>query len=269
MPIDDPTSPRSKVVCDTNIWFDLGEGRLDHNKFKDQCLIATFYNFEELTTTPKTVSDFHKVRRACKAILEHSCDQILENSILYLAKLVNSRHEDTKDHYGLGKKNWDEVALMGKLSEGFIPTPEMLTLYQQNIDNKVRESNAVAEIENRLAAEVKKQARKTWNEDKKNYYKSSLKGIIGMLNSALKDCQAIQLLTKDFDIGQIGLFIGAWIEYYRQLEVLKMVAKPNDMYDLFNLIYVKPGMKYFTQEGRWNRIIIEAGLEHYIFKIPA
>jgi hypothetical protein len=257
---------KTKVVCDTNVWYNIGEDLLAAEKLSEYCLVATFYNFEELNTSPKTVSNFHKVRRASKAIIDHSCEQILENAILYLARLTNPYHVDKKFHYNLGIRNWNEIRLMGKLAHDFECTPEVTSLYQQNVARKISESQQVSKIENTLALNVQKEARKAWKQNKQNYFKSSLKGIIGFLNVALRDSDAIEL-TKEFDISQIELFLSAFLYYYKGLEIGKMVAQPNDMYDLFNLIYVRPGMKYLTMEKRWRSIIAEAGLSHYLLII--
>ena len=40
--------------------------------------------------------------------------------------------------------------------------------------------------------------------------------------------------------------------------------QPNDWVDLFQLIYVQPGMKYFTMENRWKNIIKASGMGDYL-----
>lgn len=258
---------KTKVICDTNIWYYLGEGTLKPEQFKGYCLIATFYSLDELNSTPKTIKDFSKVQKAAKAIVEISCDQYLENAILYLARLIYPRHEDKKYHYNLGMRNWNEIRLLGTLPIDFEPTEFVKKLYEQNIKIKISESEAVSNIENTLAKQVQKQSRKLWKESKTKYLKASLQGIIALLNSFLNEySEGKAQLTKDFDIKKVELFLTAFVFYYKSLEIGKMKAKPNDMYDLFNMIYVEPGSKYFTKDNRWVTIITEAGLTDYLFE---
>jgi len=258
-----------KVICDTNIWYYLSDGTIKAEELKNYCLIATFYNFDELNSTPKTVKDFSKVQVAAKAIIDNSCDQYLENAILYLTRLIYRFHEDKLYHYNLGMRNWNEIRLLGKLPSDFKPSVEISKLYERNIEMKTNESEAVSAIENSLADQVRKQSRKLWRENKTKYFKSSLRGIIYLLNNFLagySDGKA--QLTKDFDIKKIELFITAFVYYYKNLEVGTMKAQPNDMYDLFNMIYVQPGNKYFTRDKRWVNIISEAGLSNYLLTYP-
>ncbi len=258
-----------KVICDTNIWYYLGDRTIKPEELNDYCLIATFYNFDELNSTPKTVKDFSKVQAAAKAIVDNSCDQYLENAILYLTKLIYPLHEDKRYHYNLGIRNWNEIHLLGNLPSNFKPSEEIGKLYERNIEIKTNESEAVSAIENSLAGQVRKQSRKLWKEDKVKYFKSSLSGIISLLNNFLNGySEGKAQLTKDFDIRKIELFLSAFVFYYKKLEIGKMKAQPNDMYDLFNMVYVRPGDKYFTRDGRWVSIINEAGLSNYLLSYP-
>ena len=69
-----------KIICDTNIWYNLGNGKLDRKIAEQNHLIATFYNFDELNTTYNILKDTDKVVKTCKAIVNFSHDQILENT---------------------------------------------------------------------------------------------------------------------------------------------------------------------------------------------
>jgi type IV secretory pathway component VirB8 len=67
-------------------------------------LVATFYNFEELITSPNISTDFQKVRSAAKAIVNHSSKQMLENAFLYMARHAKSGNK----YFTMGKK-WQQV----------------------------------------------------------------------------------------------------------------------------------------------------------------
>jgi hypothetical protein len=256
---------KTKVICDTNIWYNIGEGLLSVSEFNAFELIATFYNFEELITTPKTVKDFPKVKRAAEAITVYSHSQILENAFLYLARLIDPNHVDTKYSYNLGIRNWGEVRAMAKLPEDFQITDAILSAYQQNITNKTNECEELAQIENKLAKQYKKEAKNLWRTNKSGYYKANMQAIVGILNAGLQQLNGPKL-TELFEIKQIELFITAHAAYFKNMEIGTMVAQPNDMYDLYNMIYVKPGMKYLTFENRWKDILRQADLSHYLLR---
>jgi hypothetical protein len=47
-----------------------------------------------------------------------------------------------------------------------------------------------------------------------------------------------------------------------------MKMEVNDMSDLFNLVYVSPGMKYFTFDEKWQRLIASEPLtKNYLFQL--
>jgi hypothetical protein len=75
-----------------------------------------------------------------------------------------------------------------------------------------------------------------------------------------------RLDIKGKSLQQIELFLTAFLQFSRNVEIAKWVVQPNDAYDLYNLIYVKPGDKYFTREKRWKNLIIEGGLEQYLLQ---
>lgn len=112
-----------KVICDTNIWYNLGNDTIDPSSLKPHSLVATFYNFQELITTPNTLTNFQQVRRAAKAIVDYSSSQILENAYLHLAKQIDIHFHDKRDSYDLGMSNWTEIKHMAALSDTFQLTP--------------------------------------------------------------------------------------------------------------------------------------------------
>ena len=84
------------------------------------------------------------------------------------------------------------------------------------------------------------------------------------LNDYLHQFSYGQVQVERDDVKNIEFFLSAFLQFSRNLEIAKWIVKPNDLYDLYNLIYVRPGMKYFTQEKRWRNLIVEAGVGHYL-----
>lgn len=253
-----------EVICDTNIWYYLGNGTLKPAQLTGTTLVATFYNFEELITTPNIITDFQTVRKAAKAIVNHSSRQVLENAFLHMANTIDPFFEDKRYSYNLGVRNWGEIRNIAALDDSFQLTPELLKEYQKNINKRLGQGQAVATIENQFVLKVKNHSKKLWKESQKKYYKERFKGIVLELNDYLKMFSDGQVSIQNGNLKRFELFLTAFLQLSRNVEIAKWVMQPNDAYDLYNLIYVKPGDKYFTREKRWINLITEVGLSHYL-----
>jgi hypothetical protein len=65
---------------------------------------------------------------------------------------------------------------------------------------------------------------------------------------------------------EFELFLLAWEIYHKELNLGSEKLKENDWIDLFNLVYVKPGFKYWTEDKKWIRIFnLNDKLKKYIF----
>lgn len=100
----------------------------------------------------------------------------------------------------------------------------------------------------------------------RKYFQAIFQNIVSLLNLYLKEFtkEPVQF-PPDYKFEQIQLFLNTFVEYFFKLDVGGMRVQPNDAYDFYNLIYVQPGMKYFTLEKRWLRIIEDSGMSHYLF----
>jgi len=258
---------KTDVICDTNIWYNLGNGHLGPSKLTDYSLVATFYNFEELITTPNIFGNFQQVRGATQAIVNHSSKQILENAFLYMARTINPHFEDKRYSYNLGIRNWAEIRRMAALDNSFQLTPELIAEYRKNIQSRVGQGETVASIENQFVSRVKAHSKKLWKESQKKYFKKRLEGLIFELNDYLTMFSDGQVALHNRSLKNFELFLTAFLQLSINTEIAKWIVQPNDTYDLYNLIYVKPGDKYFTKEKRWINLITEAGLADYLLVI--
>ena len=88
-----------KIYCDTNIWYDIGEGKINPQSLKGLYLVATYNNLLELTHTIKlgNKTDLQKVQRAVRALLKYSKKIDFRPSVEILIKLnVPSFSSDKK-----------------------------------------------------------------------------------------------------------------------------------------------------------------------------
>lgn len=253
-----------RIICDTNVWYGIGNGTLDPSKLSGLNLVATFYNFQELITSPNNLTDFQMVRRAAKAIIDHSSEQVLENAYLYLANMIDSRYEDTRYAYNIGLRNRGYIRHLASLSSSYQLTATEIKDYQNIVAQKTTGGAGVALIDNDFATRVKAYSKRQWKASQQKYYDERFKGLLFELNDYLKLFSNNRLEVMGVDVKQIELFLAASLQFVRNLELAKWVAQPNDTYDLYNLIYVTPRDKYLTLEKRWQRLIVEAGLQDYL-----
>lgn len=74
----------------------------------------------------------------------------------------------------------------------------------------------------------------------------------------------IQELDSD-DFLKFELFIHVFNQWLIDLDLGDDVAEVNDLIDVFNMIFVTPIDKYWTEEKQWIKRIKKVGLEHYLF----
>lgn len=259
---------RPKIICDTNIWYNLGDGKIDKKVAEENHLVASFYAFEELNTTYNILNDSDKVIKTSKAIVEYSKGQILENAILYLTRTIDKYYIDERYTYNLGMRNWNEVRSLATLKLGVALPKWALDMYQENIKNREKEGVDIAKAENALSASVREKAKRDYKKGKEKYFQTVSENIVALLNYYLKEFTMGRIeFPPDYKFTQLDLFLNAFVEYFFRLDVGGMKVQPNDAYDLYNLIYVQPGMKYWTLEKRWLRIIEGSGMGHYLFTV--
>lgn len=67
------------------------------------------------------------------------------------------------------------------------------------------------------------------------------------------------------DFLQFELFTHVFNQWLIDVDIHDEKTNINDVIDLFNMIYVRPIDKYWTEETRWIKRIKNVGLEHYLF----
>lgn len=76
-------------------------------------------------------------------------------------------------------------------------------------------------------------------------------------------------LPDDFDWSQLELFMGVMKRYLKDIELGARQATDNDFEDTWQLVYVQPGGKYWTNDRKLTiSIVQQIGLDHYLFIAP-
>ncbi len=234
------------IVCDTNIWYNLGSGKVDPKVFSGHDLACTFVSVHELATSKNLYKDFHSVKNAVKAIRDHARIFLFTNPVNYIL--------GKRETHG-GEKYWNELQRVLNIEELIIPTEEAKLLDAEH--NKMNASyySAVDEM-NKIAVSVKKNIRKNNLNKIRRKEDTTLitkKLLLGFINSYTNI--ETEILEGAIQWDTLDLLVAALSDFLKEIELTKQKIDPNDWHDIFNLVYVGRGDFYWTKEKQWNKII--------------
>ena len=246
-----------EIICDTHIWYNLGRGMIDNSKIKENdILVATHLSIYELCFTENYLGNFEDTQNAVRAMFKYSAkNAIFEPPFAYL-KVVSDRNYvyDIHQHSNIFK-------FSEKIAQGYSieKTEEFASEVKARKHELEEMTNFCNEcVQNQIKPNIK---------NKENHRKENSI----LLNRQLIN-QLVAMQTKsdglsvDFDWKRIELFEQVLKLYFNELETGAKMAKPNDWFDLFLLLYVNPNRKIWTREGYWKQLIKQAGFEEYLYE---
>jgi hypothetical protein len=74
----------TKIICDTNIWYNLANNHLESYKIKGLKLIGTSVTVHEISETSHLVKNLDLVKRVAKAFLDYNSGIMVLNPFEYL-----------------------------------------------------------------------------------------------------------------------------------------------------------------------------------------
>jgi len=255
-----------KVICDTNIWYELGKGKIKFDKTDKYDLYCTYLSLYELIHTERLKTYFDEVSNACKAVLSYSKGIIFETPITHINNLLRP----TKSI--ISKSNFIEaieyLANIEKLDNDIIPVLDKYLLVKNStLDNSFVKS---------ICDEIEK-ARFSIHQNKPFYIQFIKRNEIKqsklinlreqVVNEIKNKCPLldIHLFTEIF-WQQIDLYMKSRMIYFEKLKLDKIMnVEKNDAIDMINLIYVNDDCLYWTEDTRWKNIIREAKLDKLLF----
>lgn len=246
-----------QVICDTNVWYNISNGLISDEQLDGVQLFGTSVNIREISSTPNLVNDIELMARVIKAMYNHSHKVIIQNPMEYLISLFYWDYEpNTETERRLLEDGFN--ALMD-IDLKKIPEQNVIDTKNQ-IDELVK---ADAELANKINTglikirqEIKKQVGKEKHR-KKNFtvkWKEFISNLV--IEYSKKHCDKVYELDINSQVWeQLEFFLITWESYFKNnLEIGNWKFDKNDWEDLFNLIYVCPGRKYWTYERKWNTI---------------
>lgn len=258
-----------KIICDTNIWYDLGNGVSFINTIEDYNLCCTFLNLYELIHTDMLKINFNKVQKACNAIFNFASCFILEPPYLHLKNLLYPYHlEYSKTNFieairtliNLERLDNDMFTELGNYLE--IKDDTLNKFFVKHITDEINKTHDFFNLDIVNRAQYKKDI-KTF-ENRKKKINNIRKQIITELNNVypLIDNNSF----NDSFWENINVYINARMHYFQKLKLYpNMNPEKNDAVDMLNLIYVNENCLYWTKDNRWKTILSETKLGQYLF----
>lgn len=148
-----------------------------------------------------------------------------------------------------------------KIANGSTIADDKLVAFEKDIDVEKDALHAIAEYLNQYALDIKSQIKNNAQHRKKDTTIGNRSLIENFVSKATEELEDF----SDFDWKHIELFEAILNHVFKEVEVGSKKFKANDFVDLFMLLYVQPGMLYWTDDKKWLSLIREAGMGHYLF----
>lgn len=256
-----------EIICDTNIWYNLGGGSIDIGLFQGHELLATRLNIDELCTTENLLDPDNaiKIRNACKALFSYAknieklgpLDFILDHS----GNSMNHLHPNYEEKVNKNIESLEKISSMSVSELSKLITNEKFQSAIKSWDDPlVQGANYVNQtLDNLRALKLDKKAYRNFdNTDMIIEFVEELYKISGF------DVDRLNVIWDKFD-----LFVQSIRLYFLELELSKSRFKKNDWVDLFNLAYVTDERMYCTLDNKGVHRVIKSNdrLSSRLFKI--
>lgn len=242
---------KTKVICDTNVWYDLAAGNF-RNVDKNIVLVPTWPVYRELISTPKIKDEFSFVKRAISEMLICLDNGVFETPLIHLNRI--SGVAVRRNSYQVVRNNLHEILEFSFFSEG------IETVIVEKIKQFKQDKTTISKHLNVFSKSLS---------NKSIINKADIKASIRLFFQSLVDRFVVNPGKIKFD--NIELFISVFCELIWQSRDEKFQFAKNDFFDLMNFIYVQPGDKYLSfdrmkDDEKWARLFKEANMESYIYQ---
>lgn len=257
------------VICDTMIWYYLGNDLIQIPKNKAN-LIGTSVSIREFGTTPNLRAErINLLQNAVRAFITYPQSLIKINPIEYLVKYFfsdfnvvdNVENKLIESFKLLVSTNLSEISDM-TYEETKIQINKVRSQNQKNIE-QINKNIIPKRIDYIKKNHIARDFRKA---DKTYYAKEYFCDLISNFTKNTFDNE-YRIDPNDKRWEDFELFVLAWETFHKELDLGSEKLKENDWVDLFNLVYVKPRYKYWTEDKKWIRVFnLNNKLKNYIFR---
>ena len=271
-----------ELICDTNVWYDIGSGRIDAHYIKSQghALLATAVNVLEIGSK-LTDKSLPARRQAAAAILNHA-SRIVEDPERHLGTIWQTSLPPLKTDWKDIIKAVSQAPDMASFTNGIIDT----------VDRVIRsvDYNLATRWRDRVYSNFADDVIKVLDKESPGYAaaRAQKKGL------AMRQTQLTQFQAK---MANPGMFAAAILATYQRVRLqvrdaapqptkclqdaasqsltnyaraysaylihiaAGVAPEPNDWGDLEAFIYLHDGKKLLTSEKKWYTIAQRAGIE--------
>lgn len=247
-----------RIICDTNVWYNIAGGKLIKEKVSELNLISSFINIRELAKTPNLIDQYSFIADVIRTIFKFQREVIFYSPFIHIAKLQKPDYE-----FNIQSNLGHVLKFTELIAKGYEVREDKREEFKLFIEEAKTDLEAVTAPWNLEADRIKEKIT-----DKKAHKKEDPtelnRGLISYMVEVATNGEVS--LKESFDWKQIELLEGTLKAFFLELEVSGMKIDPNDWFDLFILAYVQPGDLFWTYEKRWLRMIGEkAKLGNYLF----
>ncbi|MBL7920462.1 MAG: hypothetical protein JNJ40_09120 [Bacteroidia bacterium] len=246
------------IICDTNIWYNIGMGNIDLSKLSsDDKLIGNYNNIDELAHTTQIISFPDVTRKAIQSLYNSAHKIILDPPFIHLIKLHNPDFKiDMQDHIE------PMVEFTKAISQGSNIDSSKIDEFKTYNEERKKILQEAANTLNNEADTIKKAIK---NKNFKNK-EDRMPSVRELISTYASEQRGGQHLPSDYDWSKIELLENVILEFFAGLEKGAYRTTANDWYDFFQLAYVQPGQKIWTMESKWNNMIDAAGMNKYRYQ---
>jgi len=258
-----------RVICDTCIWYYLGDKTLHFDPDQEFELCCTYLNMWELITSNNLITNFKKIQNACKAIIEHCNTFILSSPFNHLETLANNKyyHEVTELFHIIEYiANTDKDEFLIDINNGVLEniivqkSHTLNNFFVEQITSELIEyKNMLSKQKRTLKVQAKTNKIRIMSVDfQKNSIINELKNYNSLFN--------IDYIDENFWNNLKFYFESRLLFFYNYKHSSEMKIYKNDAVDLLNLVYVNFDCLYWTEERKWNNIFKEAQLDSFLYQ---
>lgn len=253
-----------KIICDTNIWYDIGDGIISEEAIKGLYLVATYNSIKELGKSPylSERSNLPRVQRAALALITHASEVDLRPPIEIIIKTHSIWFCRNKK---IPKEMWKSLQIFARMDLSKIPDAKITQMANAVKELKEPMDKMMAEINSRTLPEIRAKIGK----GRTHAGLDTTPGVRQLVARMASDhlLNAYQKRKEFKEIKGYEPFILVMTYFFKQLELKKVEKfRTNDWIDMCNLIYLKnQNFLYWTGDNKWNKRLRELGLGGFIF----
>jgi hypothetical protein len=258
----------TKIICDTNIWYNLANNHFESYKIVGLQLIGTSVTVHEISETSHLVKNLDLVKRVAKAFLDYNSGIMVLNPFEYLIYLFNPGYIPN-DNKTRGLLEEFRILIGTDLKD---ISSKNIDRAKEMINNRKKSDKEVVDYINSGLPQIRENIKRIEGKfvhrkkDFTHLWKQLISDLVQIYSR--ENCNKEYTLNDDVKIwNRFECFILVWEAYFKTLEIEKRNLERNDWADLINFVYVQPGDKYWTFEKKWNMILNQhSRLQKYLFE---